>query len=139
MARTRRPYRRAVPPEDIGVVSITGTIPSQQVREKRASLDTQWLVNVKRPSLRGGNYLWAKTGPRSRDGLYCITVKIYNAKPQDYWLTYSKAEMLWSDVTGLSLEDELRHDQGLPPREREPEGGELDEETTALLDEICGG
>lgn len=134
MARSRRNYRRATEPKDIGVTSITCTPPSPKVRSKRTQLETQWTTNVKRPSLRGGNYMWAMTGPVSRDGNYCIKVKVYNAKVEDYWLPYSLAANLWYDVTGDTLENALREDAGLDPVEPETE---LDDETAAMLDAIC--
>lgn len=119
MARTRRNYRCATAPKPIGVTSITASAPTIEQRAKRANLETQWSHDVKRKAherkAHGGTYLWAKTGPVSRDGKYRITVKVRGIAKEDYWLEWQHAAALWLDVTGDTLENALREDSGLDP------------------------
>lgn len=100
---SREPSKRYAYP-----ISITGSIPTQSVRERRKVLDSQKREPEPRKPKGGGRARWAEyRGHRSSDDTYGIRVKITGVRADTYWLPFSKASDLWYEITGANLAEDI--------------------------------
>lgn len=109
--KTTRPYKGSCAPS----ARVTGTsitaqasAPTPEQRARRERIEREQRQPERKPPKRGGQALWAEyVGySRTRD-VYGIKVKVRGISAETYWLPYSKAAMMWNEITGENLMEVL--------------------------------
>ncbi len=98
-----KPYRTSVAPSDrlVGTaVTAQGASPTREQRARRATIEAQSKQPEKR-NAKGGSAQWVElVGFSAITQTYGIKVKVRGISADIYWLPYSKAAMLWYEITG---------------------------------------